>query len=324
MRGPVGAGLAALLALLAAGAGPARAGAGPPPGADTVVVQDDRGRTVRFAAPPDRVVSLIPAATEVLFALGAGDRVVGRTRYGTHPRETRSVPSVGEGVRPSLEAVLARSPDVVILYAGVGNRRVVERLEELGVPTLAFRHDGFADLERNVERLGRLTGHGGEAGALRRSLACQLDSVARAVGARARVRVYYEVWGDPPVTVGGGSYLDSLIAVAGGRNVFGDLESASPTVGLEAIVARHPEVVVRDRTRPGGAPPPDERPGWDALAAVRSGHVRTVDGELVHRLGPRVGRAAAVLAATLHPELADALAWPGVASACEAGGPGNR
>lgn len=291
---------------------------------DTVVVMDDRGRELLLHEPPERIVSLIPAVTELLFALDAGDRLVGRTRYGTRPSGARGVPSVGEGVRPSLEAVLARAPDLVVLFHGVGNRRVLDRLEELGVPVLAVRHDGFADLERNVERLGAITGRDEEARVLSHVITCQLESVARTVDARPRLRVYYEVWGDPPVTVGGGSYLDSLIAVAGGRNVFGDLEAASPTVGLEAIVARQPEVVVRDGSRPGGAPPPDERPGWDALAAVRSGDVRTVDGELVHRLGPRVGRAAAVLAATLHPELADALAWPGVASACGAGGSGNR
>ncbi len=316
MRRGLAAGAAAVMTLVAAAAEPVRAAT--PSAPDTVVIRDDRDRALRVAAPPDRIVSLIPAVTEVLFALGADDRLVGRTRYGTHPSEARSVPSVGEGVRPSLEAVLARSPDVVILYAGVGNRRVLDRLEELGVPTLAFRHDGFADLERNVTRLGRLTGHRRRARALRRSIACQLDSVARAVGGRPRVRVYYEVWGDPPVTVGGGSYLDSLVSIAGGRNVFGELEAPSPTVGLEAIVARDPDLVVHARSRTGGAPPPGERPGWEALEAVRSGRVRAIDGDLVHRLGPRVGRAAAELAATLHPSASAGLAWDGIAAACRA------
>lgn len=311
----------ALAAVLFASPGRAASAEGAPPArTDTIAVRDDEGRTVRFVEPPERIVSLVPAVTEILFSLGAGDRLVGRTRYGDHPAAALEVPSVGEGVRPSLETIVARSPDAVILFAGVGNRRALERLEELGVPVLAIRHDDFSDLERNVARLGRLTGREDAARALVDRIACQLARVASVTATRPRVRVYYEVWGDPPVTVGRGSYLDSLITVAGGRNVFGDLEAPSPTVGLEAIVARAPDVVVRAANRRGGAPPPAERPGWEVLDAVRRGRVRAVDGELVHRLGPRVGRAAAALASALHPELRSALARLSWGSACQPGG----
>lgn len=287
---------------------------------DSIVIRDDAGRTVRFAAPPERVVSLVPAVTEILFALGAGDRLVGRTRYGVQPSAARGVPSVGEGMRPSLEAIVARSPEVVILYAGVGNRGALGRLEELGVRVLAVRHDGFPDLERNVERLGRLTGTEEAADALLREIDCELEAVARLTAGRPPVRVYYEVWADPPVTIGRGSYLDSLVTLAGGHNVFAELEAPSPTVGLEAIVAREPDVIVRAADRRGGAPPPDDRPGWHVLDAVREDRVRTVDGELVHRLGPRVGRAAAELAATLRPELRSGLRWERLRAACAPGG----
>lgn len=287
-----------------------------PAAVDTVTIHDDAGREVRFVTPPRRIVSLIPAVTELLFALDAGSRLVGRTRFGDRPEEARRVPSVGDGVRPSLEAVVARSPDAVILFAGVGNRRATDRLEALGIPVVAVRHDDFGDLARNVERLGVLTARPEAAASLLRRIRCELDTVARVTARRPRVRVYYEVWGDPPVTVGEGSYLDSLITVAGGRNVFGDAASSSSTVGLESIVARAPEVVVYAPTGEGGAPPPSERPGWEAIEAVRRGRVRTVDVDLVHRLGPRVGRAAAALGAALHPDLSDELAWPRLASAC--------
>lgn len=269
---------------------------------DTVIVRDDLGRTLRFPSPPERIVSLVPAFTEILFALGAGDRLVGRTRYGVHPPAAREVASVGEGVRPSLEAVMARDPDVVLLFAGSQNRGTAERLGELEVPTLAFRHDSFGDLYRNLRRLGRLTGRDGAARRLEDRLRCQLAAVSRATEGTSRRRVYYEVWADPPVTVGRGSYLDSLLTVAGAENVFGELEAPSPRVSLEAIADRGPELILWPGASGGeGWTPPGERAGWRVLEAVREGRVRVVDGELVHRLGPRLGEAARALAALVHP-----------------------
>lgn len=292
-------------AALGLGAVPA-AGAGPaPPAPDTLVLRDDLGREVRLPAPPRRIVSLVPAFTELLFALGAGDRLVGRTRYGVHPPEAREVPDVGQGVRPSIEAVVAREPDLVLLFAGADNRSTAERFADLGLPALALEHNGVDDLVANLELLGRLTGREAAAGRLARRLRCQLEAVGRVASRAEPRRVYYEVWGDPPVTVGAGSYLDSLITVAGGVNVFGELEAPSPRVSLEAVTARRPEVVVVSRREGGGdATSPGERPGWEALEAVRLGRVRWIDGDLVHRLGPRLGEAAAALAAALHPELA--------------------
>lgn len=312
--------LALALALPAAAAGPA-VGAAPPavraalPAAgsgavedDSLVLRDDLGRTVRLPGPPGRIVSLVPAATELLFALDAGGRLVGRTRYGTHPPAAREVPSVGQGIRPSLELVLERRPDLVLLFAGPETRGTADRLEELGVPSLALRHNTFADLRRNVRRLGRLTGRGRAAGELLETIRCRLERVAGALGTSPRPRVYYEVWSDPPVTVGRGSYLDSLLSVAGARNVFGDLRAPSPRVGLEAVAARDPDLVlVPRRGGEDGGPRPARRPGWDVVPAVREGRVRTLDGDLVHRLGPRVGEAARVLATVIHPGRAETL-----------------
>ena len=326
---------AALLTTASSGAAPAeaaalpRAGAGRtdgPPRADTVVLEDDLGRTVRLDGPARRIVSLVPAATEILFALGAGERVVGRTRYGTHPPEAAEVPSVGPGMRPSLEMVTSREPDAVVLYAGAGNRTTVDRLESLGVATLALRHDGFADLYRNLRRLGRVTGREEAARELEADIRCRLEAVASATRGAPRRRVYYEVWSDPPITVGSGSYLDSLLSVAGARNVFRELEAPSPQVGLESVVARDPDLVLVPRRSGEEAPtPPSRRPGWDALEAVREGRVREVDGDLVHRLGPRVGEAAAVLARAIHPGLAARLTADELETACgaAAGVPGD-
>lgn len=308
---PAGLAPAALLgALLAAALPPVPPAGGPAPstGGDTVRVADDRGDTLALSRPADRVVSLVPAATEVLFALGAGDRLVGRTRYGTHPPAARSVPSVGEGVRPSVERVIGRRPDAVVVYAGSGNRGSIRRLEELGVPVLALEHNTIPQFVRNTRRLGALTGRVGAADSLVRAVRRRLAAVGGLTAGRRPVSVYYDVWPDPPRTIGSGSYLDSLITLAGGRNVFGDRPGPSPKVSLEAVVAREPDVILFPRgVGSGDRAPPEARPGWRSLGAVRRGAVRRVDGELLHRLGPRLGEAAAHLAAALHPALADTL-----------------
>lgn len=261
-----------------------------------------------------RVVSLVPAATEILFAIGAGDRLVGRTHWGVHPPAARDVPDVGDGIRPSLEAVLARRPDLVVLVAGSDNAGVAERLEALGVRTLPITHNTLADLERNTRALGDAVGCRGSADLLARRVRAGLAAVARERPGRP-VRVYYDVWPDPPMTIGRGSYLDSLLTLAGGRNVFGHLGAPSPQVSLEAIVRADPEVVVFSAT--SGGVPPDERPGWEHIPAVAAGHVAGVDGDLLGRLGPRVADAALQLARAIHGAPPDTVrSGPAPALAC--------
>ena len=251
-----------------------------------------------MAEPASRVVSLIPAATEILFALGAGDRLVGRTRWGLHPAEAADIPDIGDGIRPSLEAIVARDPDLVIVFDGLDTEGLADRLAGLGVRTLPLRHNSLEDLERNVSLIGGAVGCAGSAASLNAGIRSQLSRVAAARPTGARVRVYYDVWIDPPMTIGRGSFLDSLITLAGGRNVFGDLAAPSPEVGLEAIVKRDPDLVLHPVSSSPTARPvaPGDRPGWRAIGAVSRGEVVTVDGDLLGRLGPRVGEAVAHLA----------------------------
>lgn len=271
---------------------------------DTVRITDDAGQSLVFASQPRRIVSLVPAATEILFSIGAGDRIVGRSRFDDQPPEAAAIPSVGNAIRPSSELVLALRPDLVILIGGADNERSVLEFRRLGIPSLVIIINTFGDLARNIERLGRVAGRTAEGHALASGIRAELDAVRSATRGLDRRRVYYDVAFPPAFTVGSGSYLDSLIWIAGGRNVFADLAAPSPRVGLEAIVVRRPEVVVFPvGSDLGFRPvPPTERPGWKAISAVRSGRVRRVDADLLHRLGPRIGRAAAALAEAIHPE----------------------
>jgi iron complex transport system substrate-binding protein len=274
-------------------------GSAPCAPAQHVAVTDDIGRTVSYAEAPARIVSLVPAVTEIIYALQEGRRLAGRSVWDDYPPEVTTVPSVGDALRADAERVLAVNPDLVILYAGPDNARSVDQFRTLGVSTLAIRIDDLDDLHRNIMRLGTLLRRDSAAAALWASIDGELAEVRRSADGRPRPRVYYDVAWPPAITVGRGSYLDTLISIAGGENIFHDLAAPSPQVALEVIAARAPDLVLVPSGAGRPAADPARRPGWQAVGAVRRGAIREVDAGLLHRLGPRVGRAARALAAVL-------------------------
>jgi ABC-type hemin transport system substrate-binding protein len=176
----------------------------------------------------ERVVSLAPAFTEILFAIGAGDRVVGRTAWCDMPPAALSVPSVGDGMAPNVEAIVARAPDLVVVYASPANTAAVARLAELGIRTLTLPMDRLAHVVDAARVLGDATGVGDRAAALGTRFAAALDS-ARAVGPPATPRrVLLLAWDGPPIVIGGGSFQHELVTLAGAENVFADLPQPSP------------------------------------------------------------------------------------------------
>ncbi len=291
-----GAGLACLTIVMA-GVSPVSAQSPP------LRVVDDLGRELEFSAPPGRVVSLVPVVTEILFALEAEDLLVGRSAYDDYPPEVTVLPSVGDAIRPSAELLVQREPDLVVLVAGSDNSAAVEELERLGVVTLAVVINTLPDLRRNMLRLGAVSGKEAEARHLWSEIQQELEEVASRVRELPRRSVYYDVAYPPIITIGGGSYLDTLISIAGGSNVFGELAAPSPQVSLEVLAARDPDIIVHPLATTSAATlPPSRRPGWHVVRAVADGAIVTVNGDLVHRLGPRVGKAALELARALHPD----------------------
>ena len=261
-------------------------------------VHDDYGRAVAIERPPSRIVSLNPATTELLFALGAGGRVVGRTQYDHWPDSARLVPSLGPGMRPNIEAVLATHPDLVVLYASAEDRGAADRLTAAGVPTVAFRMDLIRDFARVTDALGKLLGDTVRARTVVDSVTATLDRVRRATAALSRPSVFFHTWESPLITIGGGSFLSQLVDVAGGHNVYGDIAAPSAAVTLEDVVRRDPDIVLVS---------PIERARmlssarWRSLRAVRDGRVLAYDTNLVARPSVKLGEAAVSLAALLHP-----------------------
>jgi ABC-type Fe3+-hydroxamate transport system substrate-binding protein len=257
---------------------------------------DDFGDTIVAGRPAARIVSLSPVTTELLFALGAGGRVVGRTHWDLSPAAASAVRDVGKGMQPNVEAVLGVHPDLVVLYASPSNRAAAVQLRKAGVNTLAVRDDHISDFRRTVSMLARATGDTIAGVTI-------ADSVERSLAAvRERPRpakpptVFWHMWDSPILTIGGGSYLDELVTIAGARNIFGDLAEPSPQVTLEEIVRRNPDFIL---VGPASARSLRENALWQSIPAVREGRLLIVDTLLTARPGVRLGEAARSLRALI-------------------------
>ena len=297
--------LSLLLAACDAG-GDASARPDSAPADSALVLVDDAGRQVRLPRPARRVISLIPSATEVLVAVGAGDRLVGRTDF-DHGPAVDSLPSVGGGMTPSIEAIVALRPDLVLGWETRGDQSTRRRLDEMGIPVFAVEADDTTDVFRTVGNLGRLTGRTRAADSLAAGLRRELAEVAASVAGRPRPAVFFLVWNDPPMTAGPETFISQVLGVAGGRNVFADVAGEWPNVALEEIVRRQPDFLVLPQGEKGGAHDVDQlrgSPGWRELRAMREGRVVTIDAEMMNRPGPRLGEAARALRDALHPDAA--------------------
>jgi iron complex transport system substrate-binding protein len=260
-------------------------------------VRDDFHHEVPTGA-ARRIVSLNPATTELVHALGAGDRLVGRTTWDTYPPQVSRARDLGSGLRPNVEAVLETRPDLVLLYASADNRMAADRLRAAGVPTLSLKLDRIGQLERAAILVGDAIGAGDRARIVVDSVMRTLDSVRTAVTGRERPRVFWHVWDAPIITIGRGSFLHELLEIAGGANVYGDVNAPSPHVELEDIARRGPELVLAG---PVGAHRIRNERRWQAVRAVRNGRVVVIDTTLVARPSVRLGEAAVSLARLLHP-----------------------
>lgn len=291
--------LALFTALAAACAGPNPEAGGRSEEQPRAVV-DDIGREIRLARAPERVVSLIPATTEMISALGAAELLVARTDF-DRDSTLAHLPSVGPGLTPSVEWLISLDPDLVIAWPDAPDRGLAHQLERLGVPVYAARIESLDDILSTTRRVGALLGRTPAADSLVREIEGGLDEVRRAVEGRERPVVLYLIGLEPPMTVGSGTFIDELIEIAGGRNLFNDLEGW-PQVSIEEVIRRRPEIVVLPQGEGNTTPERlARRTGWRELEAVREGAIITVDAETMHRPGTRVVETARRLAELLHP-----------------------
>ena len=210
---------------------------------DSIVVVDAAGRRHVFGRPAQRIVSLVPSATATLRAIGADHALVGRTDYDTQEWAV-GVSSVGGGIDPSLEAIVALGPDLVLRFAGDQDPRTRTRLDELGIPYVTVRPDRVDDIFETAEILGRVTGHLEAADSLVRALRDGLRATSQAVSAWPRLRVAYVLGGSPPWVTGPGTYISEIFSLVGGDNVFSDLDALYSAISPEELRIREIDVVL--------------------------------------------------------------------------------
>ena len=267
--------------------------------------------TVVFTQPtarPQRIVSLIPAVTEMLFAIGAGEQVAAVGSFDRYPPEVAKLPRVGALLDPDLEKILSLRPDLVALYGSQKDLR--QQLDRAQVPVFAYRHAGLADVTETMRQLGDRVGRQAEAARAVKSVEDALDAIRRRVAGRARPRVLL-VFSREAGTLrgmyasGGYGFLHDLLQVAGGDNVFADVQRESIQASTELVLARRPEVIVELRVRSL-----DDRAvealiaEWNALPAVpavRTKSIRVIADDRTVIPGPRVAESAQLIAEALHP-----------------------
>lgn len=301
--------LAAPLLLVACGSGD-RPDAGPRAGAseanptEGIVVVDDAGRFVRLDRPARRVASLVPSVTETIAALGAVDRLVARTRYDRDPTLAH-LPSLGGGLDPSLETLLALEPDLVVAW-NAREDRGLRVLPDRGLPVYRAEIQDTTAMFATIRRVGVLLDLPSAADSLAAALRDSLGAVAAESRAGPRPSVFYLISGSPPRTAGPGTFIAQAIGLAGGRIPFAEIGESWPSVSLEAVIARQPDVIVVP-TGPGlpGAAELAERPGWRRLAAVRAGRIVEVPADLFARPGPSLPAAVRALRGAIEGVLAD-------------------
>ena len=251
-----------------------------------IAVTDSAGATLRLAQPASRIISLSPHITELLFAVGAGDRVVAAVEYSNYPDQARKLPRIGAHSAFDLERIAALKPDLAIAWLSGNPPGQVAQLRRLGIPIFISEPKRLVDIPDSLRKFGRLAGTDGEAAA--NAYEARLTSIRTRYGNASPVGVFYAIWNKPLMTVGGSHVISDAIALCGGFNVFADITQPAAHVALEAVLRADPEVIVAsgmDEARPEWL---DDWRRWPQLRAARRDNLVFIPPDLLQRHTPRI------------------------------------
>ncbi len=285
------------------------ASAPPASSAFPIAITDAAGRSVTVASQPKRIVSLVPSITEDLFAVGAGDQVVGVTTYCNYPAEAAAREKIGgySAKTISIEKIVALKPDLVFAEAGT-HADIITALQQANVAVVAMKATTFEQVYDSLDLLGRLTGHTDQArrvvADMKASIKVVTDKTAT-IPQDKRLRVFWEIWDEPLMTAGPRTFPGQILEMAGGVNIFADVDKDWPQVSAEEIIARNPAVIMGPDTHGDKLTSAiiGKRPGWEKLTAVTTGRIHLINGDTSSRPGPRLADALRDTAMALYPDL---------------------
>jgi iron complex transport system substrate-binding protein len=264
-----------------------------------ITVTDDTGATVTLQAPAQRVISLAPHTTELLYAAGGGAKIVGAVSYSDYPPEAKQLPRVGDNKALDLERIVALRPDLIVVWRHGNAERQIEQLRALHVPLFFSEPRHLDDIAATLTKLGELLGTSSIANKAASDYRQNIAQLRTRYAGKPPVGVFYEVWDRPLMTLNGTHLISDVIALCGGRNVFAQLEPLVPTVSTEAVLAANPEAIVT--AAPGATasntalPQLDSWRQWPAITAVARNNLFAIDGDLINRPTPRLAQGAAQL-----------------------------
>lgn len=261
--------------------------------------KDDTGQEIRLKAPARRIVALAPHIAESLYAAGAGDKLVGTVDYSDYPPEAKKVARVGGYSRIDLEAVAALKPDLVLAWESGNNMPQINKLKALGLTVYVSQPNRMDNVADQLERLGQLAGTEGVAKPAAESFRQRLDGLRKANANKPKVRVFYQIWKAPLMTVGGQQIISDAIRLCGGENVFGHLGKMAPTVSIEAVLEADPEAIVA--TGMGDSKPEwlHDWDKWTKMTAVKRNNLFHINPDIMQRHTPRILEGAEKLCAHL-------------------------
>jgi iron complex transport system substrate-binding protein len=263
------------------------------PAAASMTVVDDTGAQIELAQPARRIVSLAPHLTEQLFAIGAGERIVGTTDFADYPPAAREIPRVARAHSVDLERIATLKPDLIVIWGSGFPPAVIDAIRRLGAPVFISEPAALADIASSMARLGALTSTPGDRAATEFML--RVEALRKRYGGRPPVSVFYQVWSAPLMTLSGRHVVSEAIRLCGGRNVFADLVPIAPQVSTEAVLAANPEIIVTAEPDARASGALDSWKQFSGLAAVENGALVTLDANRINRHGPRMPDEIAVL-----------------------------
>ena len=260
-----------------------------------VTVTDDAGNKLTLARPAQRIISTAPHVTELLFAAGGGERVVGVMNFSDYPEAARRIPIIGNNTQLDMERVVALKPDLLVVWGSGNTARQLAQLRELGIPMFFSEPARLDDVATSLSRLGALMGTDQAAQAAAASFRASIAQLGAKYGARPKVRVFYQIWDKPLYTLNGNHIVSDAIRLCGGDNVFGELKVKAPAVSTEAVIQADPEAIFGgDQHDPADAGLNIWKP-YKTMLAVKQGNLFTLGGELLTRAGPRMALGAAAM-----------------------------